>query len=131
MAGITAAYRRLAKYPAAIIAGVTSLIAVLGVAWAIDAIAQHFGPKESLGFGVLVVGLVFLVVPFLFVLSFTVLVNVHHPTSWRSPTIALVVCAAMLAALDYLNYMSVAAAVMGWLCGLVLVTPRIRSHGQA
>ncbi|MFZ0295800.1 MAG: hypothetical protein WAL52_19470 [Candidatus Sulfotelmatobacter sp.] len=90
-------YRKIPTYPAGFLAGLLSSALAVGSAAAgvfvLDFILQRVEGGIGLGGGVLIVCAVpNIAIPF-FVFAFSALINLHHPTSWPTPTLAFALCA--------------------------------------
>lgn len=90
-------YRRIPRYLALPLAGTAALF-ITGAVFAISlAIAYSLPPVGSLGGAfafamlILIVVLPNILMP-VFISSVTAFVNLHHPTSWRTPTAAFILC---------------------------------------
>ena len=93
-------FRRLATYVAVPCCIVISLCAATaaGIAgvFITDFLIKRLDGPVGLGGGVLIILVALnLAVP-AFIAVFTATINLHHETSWRTPTVALLVCIAML-----------------------------------
>lgn len=97
---IRSAYRGMPTYlavPLAVIGSAAGSVALaaLGVA-IVDFFVQSFHIADGPGAGVLVVLVALNIAVSAFIGLVSALVNAHHPTSWGTPTLALMFCAALL-----------------------------------
>ena len=88
-------YRRIPSYAAVLIGLVISICVAAGAglasAFGSDFISEMLnGSLNGLGRGVLVILIALNVTVPAFIAAFTIAINLHHPTSWRTPVFAFI-----------------------------------------
>ena len=96
---ILSVYRRLPVYEAVPLAVLCAAVGAV-VLTTVGVATLDFFLTDGLGEGVLIVLVAVNIAVSAFTGFVSVLVNVHHPTSWRTPSLAFAFCAALLWAVE-------------------------------
>ena len=94
--GVRTAYRKMPTYIAIPLAILLAAVLAVGLAglsvFLLDALLTKFKGPDALGAGVLVILVALNVAVMTFISLVSILVGLHHKTSWLTPTVAFVTC---------------------------------------